>query len=792
MRISEQWLRAWIDPAIDSEALCERLTLAGLEVDAVRPAAPAFDGVRVARIESVEPHPDAERLHVCRVDAGEGHLRTIVCGAANAAAGLHAPLAVEGATLPGERRVEATDVRGVASAGMLCSGFELGLAEEAGDGLLDLGPDAPLGADLFAWAGLDDRIIELELTPNRGDCLSLRGVAREVAAACGGEPAGPVWRRVEAATDDRLDVALDAPRACPRYAGRVLRGVDAGAPSPFWLVERLRRAGIRSRGPVVDVTNHVMLELGQPMHAFDLARLDGGIRVRFAEAGERLELLDGRRVRLDPDTLVIADTSGPVALAGIMGGGPSAVGRDSTELFLESACFLPAAMAGRARRYAAHTDSSHRFERGVDPELAPVAIERATALILAICGGRPGPTTDARAEAHLPRRVPIHLRRSRLERLLGYSPGDQRISAILEALGMHVDAVSDGWSATPPSWRFDLAIEADLIEEIARVHGYNRAPRTHPVAAPRIDPSPENKRSVEELRDILVSRSYHEAITYSFVDQDLQALLQPGASAPTLSNPIASDMAVMRTSLWPGLVSALRHNLNRQQERVRLFEVGMAFSLEGDQVRQRDFIAGLAAGPLDAEHWAAERRPVDFFDVKGDVESLLAGLGDGRHEFVAEPHPALHPGQSAAIRVDGRPAGWLGALHPRLQARLELGAAPVLFELPVEALLETGLPNHEPVSRYPSIRRDLALIVDEDISARALLESVRRAAPAELREAFIFDVYRGKGVDSGRKSFALGLILQGFERTLTDHEVETSVGGILRQLRSDVDATLRE
>lgn len=792
MRFSEQWLREWIDPPVDTRELAERLTLLGLEVDAVEAAAPPFTGVVVARIDAVEPHPGADRLRICQVDDGSGELQRVVCGAPNAAAGLRVPYARVGAELPEGRTISRAKVRGEVSAGMLCSGAELGMSDAPEGGLLELAADAPAGTDFRTWARLDDHVIELELTPNRGDCLSIRGLAREVGVAFATAAEGPELADVAAVHEDRFPIWLEAPTACPRYAGRVVRGVDATAESPTWLTERLRRSGVRPIHPVVDVTNYVMLELGQPMHAFDLNRLSEGIRVRHAERGESLELLDGRRVELDPETLVIADASGPVAMAGIMGGNPTAVDSNSYDIFLESACFLPQAMAGRARRYAAHSDSSHRFERGVDPELAVPALERATALLCAICGGEPGPVHDVVDPEYLPRRGTVRLRRSRLERMLGHDPGSERVGAILAGLGMQVTVDDGGWSALPPSWRYDIAIEADLVEEIARVYGYNRSPRTHPPHAATIEPTPERRRDFDALRETLIERDYHEAITYSFVDSRLQARIDPDARPLPLSNPISADMDIMRTGLWPGLIQALQHNLNRQQGRVRLFEIGLRFPPAGDDVRQEAALGLLAAGPLEGEHWDGRRRAVDFYDVKGDVEALLAGAGAERFRFAPASHPALHPGQSAGVFLGEECVGRLGVLHPALQRELDLGVAPVLFEIRADVLLERPLPAFRKIARHPSIRRDLALIVDETTPAESLIEAVHAAAPEELQSAFVFDVYRGKGVDSGRKSFALGLILQGFGRTLTDAEVEDAVAGVLRHLQSELGATLRE
>jgi len=793
MRFPESWLRDWIDPPADTAALAEQLTLLGLEVDTIDTAAPAFSGVVVGRVTQVTPHPEADRLSVCQVEDGSAATQQIICGAPNVVAGMRAPFAREGAILADGRSIERTNVRGVESQGMLCSAQELGLAETS-SGLIALGEDAPVGTDYRAYAGLDERIIELDLTPNRGDCLCLRGIAREVGAAYERTPVEPDLTPVAARESAHLPVELAAPAACPRYSGRVIRGIDPNVATPQWLAQRLERAGVRPISAVVDITNYVMLELGQPMHAFDLGRLSGSIRVRWGQAGESLALLDERTVSLDADTLVIADANGPVALAGIMGGAATAVGESTRDIFLESAHFDPHALAGRARRYGAHTDSSHRFERGVDPELPPVAAERASALITAICGGEPGPTEDTVERERMPVPAEITLRASRLERILGQAPAPEVVESMLTSLGVAIEAAGNHWSCRAPSWRHDLTIEADLIEEVARLHGYNRAPRTHPTHTPQIAPQPESQLSVERLRDLLVERDYAEAITYSFVDSEIQALLDPTAEPLVLANPIASDMDVMRTQLWPGLLTTLRHNRNRQQERVRLFEVGRRFPPDGNGgIAQDDALAGIVDGPVWPEQWGAGQRSADFFDVKSDVEALLAAADTERFRFEAGEHPALHPGQSARIRdADGASLGWIGTLHPRIQQQLGLARAPVLFELALAALLHTRLPAYRAISRYPAIRRDLAVIVAEEVPVQGLLDSAKAAAPPELQRAFVFDVYQGRGIELGRKSVALGLILQGLYRTLTDSEVEEATQAILDHLRSIHGASLRE
>lgn len=792
MRFSEQWLREWVDPPVDTAALTRDLSMMGLEVDAVLPAAPAFTGVVVATVLGVEPHPEAGRLHVCAVDDGSGTSRRVVCGAPNVRAGMKAAYAPPGTTLPDGTDIGRTEIRGVASEGMLCSPAELGLSDDA-DGLLALAADAPAGADLRAYARLDDRIIDVELTPDRGDCLSVAGIARDVGARYRLPVAGPRIEPVPAATDARQAVTLEAPGDCPRYCGRVIEGVDPAASTPDWMAERLRRGGIRPLAALVDISNYVMLELGQPLHAFDRARLHGEVRVRRAREGERLVLLDEREVALDPETLVIADERGAVALAGIMGGAGSAVGDATRDVFLESACFLPPVMAGRARRYTAHTDAAHRFERGVDFELAPVAIERATQLILEIAGGTPGPSVDTVEPAQLPVRAPLRLRAARMRRLLGFEIAADEVEATLRALGLEVArADDDSWDVTPPSWRYDLGLEADVIEEVVRIHGCDRVPRTRPAHVARIGGGSERDVPLERLRRILVDRDWFEAVTYSFVDHALQRRFDPDSEPLALANPIASDMAAMRTHLWPGLVGALTHNLNRQQGRVRLFETGLRFLPRSDGLVQEAALAGIAYGPAWPEQWGAETRAVDFYDVKGDVEALLAAAGPGRFRFAPDEHPALHPGQSARVLADGEPCGWLGTLHPGLQRALELAAAPVLFELDLRALLHAPPPAPRALSRFPAVRRDLAVIVDESVPAEAILAGVREAAPGDLREAFVFDVYRGPGIDSGRKSLALGLILQGLSRTLTDEEVEGATARVLEHLNNKHGATLRE
>jgi len=793
MRFSERWLREWVNPPLSTAQLAHEVTMAGLEVDAIEPVAGEFSGVVVGEVLAVAPHPDADKLRVCQVNVGESEPLTIVCGAANVAAGMRVPTARIGAVLPGNFKIKKSKLRGQESFGMLCSAKELGLAEQA-EGLMPLPSDAPVGQDVREYLQLDDQAIELGLTPNRGDCLSVAGVAREVAAlsrlSVSPAPVVPVPAQIE----DMLEVRLEAPADCPHYVGRVMRNIDNNAVSPLWMQERLRRSGLRSLGPVVDVTNYVLLELGQPMHAFDLERLSGeAIMVRHAAQGERITLLDERELALAAGSLVIADGAGPQALAGIMGGLASAVGEGTRHIFLESAYFSPTAIAGRARSYGMHTDSSHRFERGVSPALQREAVERATALLLGIVGGEPGPVIEATSAEHLPQRTAVHLRRDRIARVLGVDIAAHEVQDILERLGMVVAETEVGWNVTPPAFRFDIEREEDLLEELARVHGYNALPNTRPRGALTIDPRPEGHVSLARLKHALTDRGYLEAITYSFVEPGVQQLLVPDQDALALANPLSADLSVMRTSLWPGLVQALRHNLNRQQERVRLFESGVKFLPQGADFEEVEVIAGVISGELYPEQWGWPSHAVDFYDLKGDVDALLA-LTARAGEFRLEPreHPALHPGQSAVLLEGDRAIGWLGRLHPEVERSLDLSQSALVFELELASVQKADVAKFRELSRFPSIRRDLALIVDETVSARQVLDCAKEVAPAIVTNVQLFDMYQGKAIDSGRKSLALSLTLQDVSRTLTDTEVEEAVQRIVAALSDNLGGTLRK
>ncbi len=790
MKFSEKWLREWVNPKLDTAALVEKLTNAGLEVDAVEPVAGDFSGVRVGQVKSVEPHPDADKLRLTRVDVGDAELLEIVCGASNVREGLKVPVAVVGAVLPGEFKIKKAKLRGVPSFGMLCSSKELGLTESA-DGLMELAEEATVGEDFRVYLGLDDVSIDIDLTPNRSDCLGVAGVAREVGVLTSTDVCQVNCDEVKASSDKTFPVKVSATAACPRYLGRVIENVDPQAETPVWMQEKLRRSGLRSLGPVVDVTNYVMLELGQPMHAFDLDKLNNGISVRLSQDGDKLTLLDGQEIEIQPETLLIADDNGPLALAGIMGGEQSGVTETTHNLFLEAAFFSPDAIAGKARAYGLHTDSSHRFERGVDPALAQQAMQRATALLLDIVGGEAGPVTEVLSDKDLPSTASIHLREDRIKRVLGISLEAAEVSDQLSRLGLALTRVEDGWQVTVPSFRFDLAIEVDLIEELGRLYGYDRLPETRPQGTVLTSNITERLTQLERLQNLLVDRGYFEAVTYSFVEPKLQSLLAEDDLAPIkLANPISADLSVMRTSLWPGLVQALVYNANRQHERVRLFEVGRVFKGDLDNIEQERRIGGLIYGDQDAEQWSEKAREVDFFDAKADVEALLDVTG-GDIRFQAETHPALHPGQTARIYKNGEAIGWLGALHPKLQKPLDVNGRVYLFELSLPAVLLAQIPEFTALSKYPAIRRDLALVVDEAVTA-GQIEDCLSAIDSDILKSFqLFDVYTGDGVELGKKSLAMAFHLQHGERTLKDDEVDALIKTVTDTLEQAVGATIR-
>jgi phenylalanyl-tRNA synthetase beta chain len=812
MKFSKNWLREWVNPTLSTDELVQRLTMAGLEVNSVEPVAAPFSQVVVGSILSVKAHPDAKKLNICQVDVGKGKHLKIVCGAPNVHAGMIVPTALIGAHL-GEMKIKKAKLRGVPSFGLLCSAKELGMAESS-EGLMLLPDDAPIGEDIRRYLQLDDVCLEIDLTPNRGDCLSIKGIAREVGVLTRREVLVPSCSPVATTMTDTFPVEIHTPQACPRYVGRIIKGINTGASTPLWMQERLRRSGLRNIRAVVDVTNYVLLELGQPMHAFDLDCLSGGIQVRTARAGESLTLLDEQTVELDEQTLVIADHKQPLAMAGVMGGQASAVTSVTQDIFLESAFFAQKQAMGCARRYGLHTESSHRFERGVDPQLQSSAMERATALLLDIVGGQPGPVIDMTAD--LPGIPTINLRKSRIKHLLGRTIGRtirrRKAEDILSRLGMQLEPVLrthslkkghllvkpkfEGWHVQPPSFRFDISLEVDLIEELARVHGYNNLP-SH-AAQSRLTIPPQPAVTLERIQAVLVQRDYQEAITYSFVDSEQQAQLNPDVDAVSLANPIASDMTVMRTTLWTGLLQALLYNRKRQQSRVRLFETGLRFlqSKEQGLPLQEAMIAGVVTGTCWSEQWGQKGQVIDFFDVKADVEALLnltrRTESADVYRFTPDTHPALHSGQTAAIYRGDELIGLLGAVHPRLIQTLELTPPVYLFELRLAPLCQAKRPQFKEISKYPSMRRDIAVLVSEEVSAAQLLDCIQHKNIETLIDLQLFDVYQGEGIEPGKKSLAMELIFQAFSRNLTDSEVDTVVEQILGTLEQHLGAQLRK
>ena len=791
MKFSEKWLREWVNPDIDSETLAALLTQAGLEVDAMEPVAGDFTGVVVGQVVSVEPHPDADKLRCCKVDVAGDELLSIVCGAANVRQDLKIPVAVVGSVLPSNFKIKKAKLRGVESFGMLCGASEIGLVDNV-KGWMELAGDAPVGMDLRQYLDLDDVAIDVDLTPNRSDCLGIAGIAREVGVLTGCDVTQWPQETITEQSTKTFNIKVEVPADCPRYVGRVIENINVKAITPLWMQEKLRRSGVRSLGAVVDVTNYVMLELGQPMHAFDLDKLNGGITVRSAKENEKLTLLDGQEVTVTDNTLLITDDSSVLALAGIMGGEASSVTDDTNNIFLEAAHFVPLAIAGRARAYGLYTDSSHRFERGVDPELPRVAIERATALLLDIVGGDAGPITEAVSASDLPETHIINLRAARIKRVLGITIEAEQVADWLTRLGLTVVANAEGWQVTIPSFRFDLAIEVDLIEELGRLYGYDKLPETRPQGTVLTTDISEHRLATHRLQSLLVDRGYQEAITYSFGDPTVQQhLAVEGEQAIALANPISADLSVMRTSLWPGLIQALVYNLNRQHDRVRLFEVGRSFKGTQDNVEQHRQIAGIVCGSRYAEQWAEKQRPVDFFDIKADVEALLDLGGTAGIRFVSEQHPALHPGQSARIYQGDTAIGWVGAVHPRLNKPLELNSKAYVFELTLASVLTATVPSFEPLSKFPAIRRDLALLVKTTVTAGEIEHCLNGVRSDILKSIQLFDVYSGAGIEPDKKSIAVAFQLQHSERTLTDEEVDAVIETVTETLNQQVGATIR-
>ncbi|UKH19694.1 phenylalanine--tRNA ligase subunit beta [Actinobacillus pleuropneumoniae] len=795
MKFNESWLREWVNPAVSTEQLCDQITMLGLEVDDVEPVAGAFSGVVVGEVVECAQHPDADKLRVTKVNVGGDRLLDIVCGAPNCRQGLKVACATEGAVLPGDFKIKKTKLRGQPSEGMLCSYSELGIKEDH-SGIIELPADAPIGKDFREYLDLNDVAIEISLTPNRADCLSIAGIAREVGVINRAEVKAPVISEVPATIADKVAVELQAPEACPRYLARVVKNVNVKATSPLWLQEKLRRCGIRSIDPIVDITNLSLLELGQPMHAFDASKIDGAIQVRMAKEGEELVLLDGTTAKLQPNTLVIADSKGALAMAGIFGGEASGVNENTTDVVLESAFFAPLAITGRTRQYGLHTDASHRFERGVDPQLARDAMERATALLLEICGGEAGEIVEAVSEQHLPKRNTVTLRRSKLDAVIGHHIEDETVTDILTRLGLNVIFANDSWTAVAPSWRFDIEIEEDLIEEVARIYGYNSIPNNSPLAHLTMKGTPEKLLEVNRIRTALVDSDYQEVVTYSFVDPKKQALLHPNQEALILPNPISSEMSAMRLSLLTGLLDTIAYNQSRQQTRVRIFEGGLRFIPDAaaeSGIRQELVFGAAIVGDKRPVHWESKGEAVDFFDLKGDMERVLS-LTSARHDlkFVAKQFPALHPGQSAAIMLDGKEIGFIGSVHPSIVQKLGIKGKPVVFEILGDAIANRPVPAAKEISKFPANNRDIAVVVDENVPAGDVLDACRHAGGVKLVAVNLFDVYRGANLAAGKKSLAISLTVQDTEKTLEEEEISTVIQAVLAELAQRFQAYLRD
>ena len=811
MKFSESWLREWVNPTITSEELAHQITMAGLEVDGVDPVAGEFTGVLVGEVVECGPHPDADKLQVTKINLGpdfssdgseKGELVDIVCGAKNCRVGLKVAVATVGAVLPGDFKIKKAKLRGVASHGMLCSESEIGLSDSA-DGIMELAQDAPIGVCVREYLDLNDVTIDVDLTANRGDCLGLKGLAREVGVLNSLAVTEPKIIAVKPTIDDVRNITIEAAQACPRYLGRVIKGINVNAVTPLWMVEKLRRCGTRAIDPVVDITNYVLLELGHPMHAFDLDKIEGGINVRFAKQDETLILLDENEVKLSSETLVIADQGEnggkALAMAGIFGGLHSGVTNSSEDIFLESAFFAPLAILGKARQYGLHTDASHRYERGIDPVLQRDAMERATELLLEIVGGQAGPIVEAKSEADIPVEKSITLRRNMLDRRIGHHIKDEKVTEILTRLEFTVETTGEGdtkvWQVVVPAYRFDIKIEVDLIEEVARIFGYNNIPNLAPKAYLAMREQKEAKLTVSKLRHALVNRDYQEAITYSFVDPKVQSLLFPEQEVMVLPHPISSEMSVMRLSLWTGLLQSVVYNQNRQQQRVRLFEVGLRFvpdeSAENG-VRQENMIAGVIGGQRVDEHWTMEKSVSDFFDIKGDVEALLSLTQDSAaYEFSAAEISALHPGQTAKITRDGKLVGHVGTLHPELERKLGLKSRTFIFELLLAEVLTRKIPLATDISRFPANRRDIAVVIKEDIDAKKVLQLIEKVGGNYLIDLNLFDVYQGQGIEPGFKSLAIAMILQDHEKTLEEKDINDVVNRVVETLSAELDASLR-
>ncbi|WP_350999201.1 phenylalanine--tRNA ligase subunit beta [Shewanella sp. TB7-MNA-CIBAN-0143] len=795
MKFSESWLREWVNPSVSRDALSHQITMAGLEVDGIDAVAADFSGVIIGEVVECGQHPDADKLRVTKINVGGDELIDIVCGAPNCRLGLKVAVAMVGAVLPGDFKIKKAKLRGQPSMGMLCSYGELGMDIES-DGIIELPQDAPLGVNVREYLQLDDAIIDVDLTANRADCLGMAGLAREVGVLNRQAVTEPSWEAVTATIDAPFSINVVAPDLCPRYLGRVVKNINVKAATPLWMQEKLRRSGIRSIDPIVDITNYVLIEFGQPMHAFDLNALNGGITVRLADGVEKLTLLDSNEITVPSDTLVIADDKQAVALAGVFGGESTGVNENTQDILLECAFFAPLAIMGKSRRLGLHTDASHRFERGVDPELQHKVMDRATRLVLDICGGEAGQVIEAVSAEHLPAAANITLRRSKLDKSLGHFIPDSDVVEILERLGFSVQTSGDVWHVTTATYRFDMAIEEDLIEEVARIYGYNNIPNIAPQAALSMPDHKEADISLKRVRSIFVARGFQEAVTYSFVDPKMQNIVHPGEEAMVLPNPISVEMSAMRLSMFTGLLTAVGYNQSRQQNRVRLFETGLRFvpDAQADSgVRQQAMLGAVISGVQNEEHWSMESKTVDFFDLKGDLEAII-GLTVAATEFSfrGATHPALHPGQCAEILRNNRVIGYIGAIHPSLEKPFGLNGKTIVFELELDALLHARLPLAQAVSKFPANRRDIAVVVDETVSATDVMNLIRKVGENQLVGLNLFDVYQGKGVEPGKKSLAIALTLQDTTRTLEDKDITETMESVVSALKTEFNASLRD
>ncbi|MET1253622.1 phenylalanine--tRNA ligase subunit beta [Aliikangiella maris] len=792
MKISENWLRTWVNPQISTDQLVSVLTMAGLEVDGIEEMGAELKGVLVGVIEKAEKHPEADKLQVCSVNIGESENLQIICGAPNAREGIKVAVATIGCVLPGDFKIKKAKLRGVQSFGMLCSGKELNLSDDH-DGIMELPAQASIGTELVDCLGLKDNSIEIDLTPNRGDCLGIKGLAFEVGVLTQSALSPVNIEPVPASIDDKVEVNLHAPEANPRFVARVIKGVNIKAPTPEWMKARLLASNIRSIDPIVDVTNYVMLELGHPMHAFDLNNLDGALHVRYANEGEKLTLLNDQEITIRPDTLVVADDNKVLSLAGIMGGEFSGINKNTQDLLLEAAHWEPINIAGKARSYGLHTDASHRFERGVDYNMSAETIERATQLIIEIAGGQAGPIVDQIDDVHFPQSKSIQLRQSRIERLLGVQLDDSQVEDILTRLGMGLTSNQSGWLVEIPSRRFDISIEADLIEELARIYGYNKIPSRKPVSEMSMIRHPENRLTKLQIAKLLAARGYQECITYSFVDKNAQQLIDPAIEPLALLNPISSELAIMRTSLWPGLLKTVEYNQKRQHDRIRLFETGLKF-IPGEQgLEQIPVIAGVITGCRYAENWEAANQKVDFYDLKGDLQAIFDSTqASDEFSFVAAQREGLHPGQTATIYRNGHECGIIGKLHPQTQREFDLEESTYVFELNLKKVLPRILPRFNPLSKFPSIRRDIAILVKESVTSSQIIDLIGQTAKHWLNNIVIFDIYRGKGIEPGYKSVGIGFTLQRADRTFKDAEITKTMDKVISVLTENLGAVLRE